>query len=54
MLIAALPLLLTAGPARSEGESRIADLRLGTYWYGAKITNADLVGKVVLVELWGS
>ena len=29
-------------------------LNLGEYWYGTKIDKADLVGKVVLVEIWGS
>jgi len=33
---------------------RIDDLRLGDYWYGAEISQEDLVGKVVLVEMWGS
>ena len=41
------------GPV-GEGPIRIQDLNLGTYWYGAKITNKDLLGKVVLVETWGS
>ena len=41
------------GPLKRE-DVRIDDLRLGQYWYGAPITENDLVGKVVLVELWGS
>ncbi len=57
-----LVLLLLALPARSEqgqgpvdpGPIVVDDLRLGTYWFGARITNKDLLGKVVLVEAWGS
>ena len=41
------------GPVGS-GPIEIQDLNIGTYWYGAKITNRDLIGKVVLVETWGS
>lgn len=41
------------GPVDS-GPVLVENLRLGTYWYGAKITNKDLIGKVVLVEIWGS
>lgn len=44
-----------AGPAPQEAkESRIEELRLGEYWFGPDIQHADLVGKVVLVEIWGS
>ena len=32
----------------------IDDLKLGTYWYGPQITKKDLLGKVVLVEIYGS
>jgi hypothetical protein len=41
------------GPLKSDNV-RIDDVRLGEYWYGAPISQADLVGKVVLVEIWGS
>ncbi|MHC4938500.1 MAG: hypothetical protein ACYTHK_05990 [Planctomycetota bacterium] len=41
------------GPVDS-GPIVIQDFNLGTYWYGARITNKDLLGKVVLVETWGS
>lgn len=41
------------GPV-DPGPIGIADLRLGTYWYGARIETGDLLGKVVLVETWGS
>jgi hypothetical protein len=54
LLTALLALLATGGPARSEGEVKLGDLRLGTYWYGAQIDKKDLLGKVVLVEIWGS
>ncbi|MEE9391754.1 MAG: hypothetical protein V3W41_04530 [Planctomycetota bacterium] len=35
------------------GES-INDISLGEYWYGKQIDKRDLVGKVVLMEIWGS
>ncbi|MHC4470124.1 MAG: hypothetical protein ACYTDY_03520 [Planctomycetota bacterium] len=54
LLATALALLASGDPVRSAEEIRIDDLRLGTDWYGAKVTHEDLVGKVVLVELWGS
>ncbi len=43
------------GQGPVEGDNvRIEDMRLGEYWYGAEISQEDLVGKVVLVEMWGS
>jgi len=36
------------GPITVEG------LNLGTYWFAQDITKKDLMGKVVLVEIWGS
>ncbi len=42
-----------AGPV-AKAESRIEQLNLGEYWFGPDIQKEDLVGKVVLVELWGS
>ena len=41
------------GPVKGDNV-RIDDLRLGEYWYGAPLSQADLIGKVVLVEIWGS
>ena len=41
------------GPVKGDN-IRIDDLRLGEYWYGAPLSQADLIGKVVLVEIWGS
>ncbi|MHC5037289.1 MAG: hypothetical protein ACYTHM_08250 [Planctomycetota bacterium] len=48
--------LLLAGSAlhAEEGPAHISELNLGKHWYGAKIDKEDLVGKVVLVEIWGS
>jgi hypothetical protein len=40
--------------ASAEESATLSELSLGEYWYGAEITHDDLVGKVVLVELWGS
>jgi len=41
------------GPVTSDN-IRIDDLRLGEYWYGSPLSQSDLIGKVVLVEIWGS
>ena len=41
------------GPVK-PGPIEIADFNMGTYWFGARITNKDLLGKVVLIETWGS
>ena len=41
------------GPVKGDN-IRIDDLRLGEYWYGAPLSQSDLIGKVVLVEIWGS
>ena len=56
-----LPALLVAavavadsGQGTADKNANAAGLRLGTYWYGARISHADLRGKVVLVEIWGS
>jgi hypothetical protein len=43
-----------AGQGPADPDAKVEGLNLGTYWYGAKITHEDLVGKVVLVEIWGS
>lgn len=49
---------LLAGAEEGQGpadpNAHVKDLNLGTYWYGAKLAKADLRGKVVLVEIWGS
>ncbi|MHC4925704.1 MAG: hypothetical protein ACYTG4_16800 [Planctomycetota bacterium] len=37
-----------------DGECLVEDVNLGEFWYGQEVTHDDLVGKVVLVELWGS
>ena len=41
------------GPV-SPGPIAVEGLRLGTFWTGKAISHNDLVGKVVLVEIWGS
>ena len=33
---------------------RIEDLSFGEHWFGPELSQEDLVGKVVLVEMWGS
>ena len=54
--VAALPLAAQdhgQGPVE-PGPIRVADLDLGTHWFGPEVDVADLAGKVVLVEIWGS
>ena len=58
LMIGALALVGSAVAEEADesvSDSRIEKLNLGTYWYGAKVAQpSDLVGKVVLVEIWGS
>ncbi len=51
-LAAALAFL--PGSVTADEEHRIDNMSMGTYWYGAKIEKEDLVGTVVLLEIWGS
>jgi hypothetical protein len=53
-LLAAAFVLAPAAAAAPPDEIRIADLNLGEHWAGPKITKKDLLGKVVLVEIYGS
>jgi hypothetical protein len=53
-LVAATGAAAESGQGPADPDARTEGLQLGTYWYGAKITHEDLVGKVVLVEIWGS
>ncbi len=46
--------LAVAADAEPVLDARIGEANLGEYWYGAKITKDDLVGKVVLFEIYGS
>lgn len=41
-------------PADEAETSTIDDLFLGEHWFGAEIEDEDLIGKVVLFEIWGS
>ena len=41
-------------PPTDTSKSTLAQLDLGTYWWGAEINKDDLRGKVVLWEAWGS
>lgn len=45
---------LESGQGSAAPDTRVEGLRLGEYWYGNQITHDDLIGKVVLVEIWGS
>ena len=59
-MIVSLILWATALVAIDEGQgvgapdARVEELHLGEYWFGAEVSHEDLIGKVVLVELWGS
>ncbi len=45
----------TDGPGPDpEGPVFVEGINLGTYWYGKPIDKKDLIGKVVLLEIWGS
>ena len=50
----ALTLVTAAGTTAPAADATIDGLGLGKYWFGPDITNGDLLGKVVLVEMWGS
>jgi hypothetical protein len=52
--VAALAIAAPPTPAQSGDDLRIEQLRVGTYWGGAPIDLRDLIGKVTLVEIWGS
>lgn len=41
------------GPV-AKGPIKIDDLKIGEHWFGAPTDLQHLVGKVVLVEIWGS
>ena len=53
VLIAFLTFLNPSTPTTAE-EGRIQDLRIGDWLYGPRISHDDLIGKVVLLEYWGS
>jgi len=48
----ALALLAVSGAAQAKVDS-LDGARLGTWWYGPKLTMEDLKGRVVMVEMWG-
>ena len=54
LTVAALALAAAPAPAQGDGDLRIEQLNLGEYWGGAPIDKRDLIGKVTLVEIWGS
>ncbi len=55
VVLLVLPMALAEeGQGTAEPNTRVEGLNLGTYWYGSEIATQDLVGKVVLVEIWGS
>ena len=50
----ALPLAADEGQGTAAPGATVDELNLGTYWYGVDVDKRDLIGKVVLVEIWGS
>ena len=54
LAITASVVLAGAGQGPADMSAKVEGLRLGTFWYGAPLKHEDLVGKVVLVEVWGS
>lgn len=35
-------------------EGTVDQIQMGEYWMGAQVAPKDLIGKVVLLEYWGS
>jgi len=54
LAITASIVLAGDGQGPADMSARVEGVRLGTYWFGAKLRHDDFVGKVVLVEVWGS
>ena len=54
VLLLTLPLHAEQGQGEADPNATIDGLNIGTYWYGAPVDKRDLIGKVVLVEIWGS
>ena len=44
----------TSGQGTAAPGATVEDLNLGTYWYGVDVDKRALIGKVVLVEIYGS
>jgi len=54
VLLTTLPLHAEEGQGSADPSAAVEGLNLGTYWYGREIDKRALIGKVVLVEIWGS
>ncbi|NJN14329.1 MAG: hypothetical protein HC813_01390 [Planctomycetes bacterium] len=54
LALVSLPAAADSGQGTAEPGARVEELRLGTHWQGPELAHEDLIGKVVLVELWGS
>ena len=52
--VLALPLRADDGQGTAAPGASVEELNLGTYWYGVDVDRRALIGKVVLVEIWGS
>lgn len=40
-------------PVDADAGAAIEKIQMGEYWYGAQISKKDLLGKVVVLEIWG-
>lgn len=54
LVVPCAPAWAEQGQGPADANAHVDDLSLGTWWYGAQIDKRDLLGKVVLVEIWGS
>ena len=54
ILLCAVSLMGAGAAGDTDIEANIKNLRMGTHWGGPQVQPNDLIGKVVLVEVWGS
>jgi len=54
LFAAASPMALDEPQGPAAPDARLEELDLGAHWLGPQVTHEDLIGKVVIVELWGS
>lgn len=49
----ALGLLVSLSSAAFAKVESLDGVTLGEHWYGPKLSESDLKGRVVMIELWG-
>ena len=52
-LLLPLALLGLVPMLTAQSASQLDNIQLGQHWYGAPISKKDLLGKIVVLELWG-